>query len=667
MNLLYIQLFFIIHVTCYFIVLKFSVRRNIAYIVMETMAFFFCEYISVSIFYLLINHFQIIYVLSTIFLANLMILFLFRKNDVYGVRKNKEDYVILILLLILLVFSKEKSEDIRTNSDMGIYVQRAITLMSEDTGCFRRINEIGTISSKVDEGILVIQDQLQGLYRYDSQKYEYHGLPTFPAFLALFGKMFGMYKWTYALDYLFTIVILCFFYACKKIGKIEEAKYIPITFFCFAPLYLYISKVTLSENLFVAALGIAILKAALEKNKVNIIYCSIALGLLGFMHISMFIYFPMIFLTLFIFNVLDKNNYWGYINIIQSVLYIVSLFFACKETYIYTNNQFALLGRIFGIKENPAIPISIILAVGVLFLIGLQIVTIYKKYIKNNINKLYKTINFKIILAVWILIIAAGSCINGYMLGYSDKFIEGGGTWHLRSVYANNGIISLLHLNIVTIFMATCYITIPIIIIHLFRIREDNSYLNIIMILWLYSISIYIFVSIDTPNHYYSARYFCNMIMPITIILCSLLIKSKKLLFVMLAFSIAISLPFNIVLKKNSAFYGEFEILQETLETIPEKSLVFVREEDALTNTILVNSLREINNNLVYNLKDKEEVLKEFDGVAYVITTENIDKNRNDIKLDKTFQHFGNIGSLEGYPLSVSKSDVHLAIYQIKN
>ena len=195
--------------------------------------------------------------------------------------------------------------------------------------------------------------------------------------------------------------------------------------------------------------------------------------------------------------------------------------------------------------------------------------------------------------------------------------------------------------------MSTSLICIPIILFWIFKEKQKKITEQIICFSILYGILIYTYLQIDVPSNYYASRYFSLCIIPMVCLLMALIIKSLKSAMIIILFSAAVALPFNLFQMQTKAFDGQYNLYNDIAGFIQASDLVFIPEETSQLNAILTNNLRTINGNEVYNLKNHEEVENYYSNKCRYFIISEIPLNEPEYALvyEKTYDLAGNISS----------------------
>lgn len=654
MSILYLLWVLLLLGSCFFVSLIIAKKGTLLKTCTVTLCMFAFEYFTISVVFLWADLFAVWIILLVMSMINLSILLIKRKTAMEETVRLKErvdnrEFFVILLIFLLLPFTWTKSEDVRTSSDMGMYFEKAVVLMSEDTGVVRRLDEFQTVSANADKGVIAIQEQLQGIYvrgvEGDQIIYDYHSIPTWVTALALFGKMFGLKYCTAVLSVLYIMAILCAFYCFQNISRTKYGEYLSFAIFALSPIIIYVSKATLTEMAFVAVFLSGCM--FLSENDIVEKYISIIpFGLLPFIHISMYMYMPIFIVCLIYLYINRKEKVYAVINIAWITLYMISIFYCHRISYRYTKEQY-LRFRFLGNDLK-----KIVFLLLIIFIIAILIQAILmniKDQKKDFLSRLAdKVLPIGIVLCVIVIIV--GSIVNGYYLAFTDVYQPLEGTWQLRSNYAGQGWVAIRHLNLVNIMMCTGVVSIPITFVYSITRKEKKDVIeNCLYLVCLYTILIYTFIQIDTPKNYYASRYFAMIIVPALSLLMARIAVNKKWTILLLIWIVCFDGFFAVFFTGRSSFQGQYDLMEDVMQKIPEDAVVLVREEDESLNQILVNNLRELNGNLVYNYLNYDDVREVFDGQPiYVISGVEQDNEDQKLLLYKDYEIMGNLGGEDG-------------------
>ncbi len=612
--------------------------------------------------------------------------FVWLKKDSRKIKKEKRGFVgsvtkqegvlVTVICLCCIPFIRLTTEDIGTVSDQGAYFIHTVRLMSDMPEVSYQLQEIGKISKSVDEGIRSMQEKQPIWYHYEnSDIYYLHALKTWCVFPALFGKMFGLFHCMIAINYIYIFVVCNMFYLCEKIAENLFNVYMALGIFALAPLVLYIGKAGLTE-IIMLFWGILGLRYILEKDLLHYILGGVCIGLIGFCHVSIYVYLPLITGIAFLLSTEENYNKIAYFNIVQLLLYVCSIWYTYRISPVYVEKQYARF-TMHGKIEYVVLFIG--LSVIVLFLIIVQYgiyqskANIFRK-IKDYLHLIKKFLytRFTIIVKLLFVLIVIKTIYNGYMLGFTEQFAipEGydAGSWNLRSRYINTGFQALSYLNIVNIGRATGWIGLIVFAMIPLMKHKVNENTKTFYYMALYGLIIFTVLRVDTPFNYYASRYFLPLVVPMVTITLVSFVSSKNWCIYILCVALMYNHHFWPAFLRGAPQYGQYQIMEDVLDVIPAEEVVLCNEEGDYVNARLTSNLRIINQNPVYNLKNYDEVNEFYsERDKYIISEKLLDIDA-DLILERIYQSqysFGN-GENGTYDMNVGTYDIPVYIYYVK-
>lgn len=593
-----------------------------------------------------------------------------KKRYIERFLKDEKKVILFLLCSIPLIWLT--TEDITTISDQGSYFLHTAVLIEEKSQEVKYSFHHNKVEdAEILAELIELQNDNGVFYKGENGEYSLHAFGTWCSFAALFGKMFGVFNCMKVGIVFYILTILNMYYVCKKLSNNTYAKYFSLFLFGASPIILYIAKAGLTEcfSMFFFVSGIRYL---LENTKKTYIMSGVFLGMLGFLHISMFIYVPIITISIFLFRIYWDEDSIGVCNIIQLGMYAISLWYAYKISPVYVERQFerfTLSGVIpysvlFGFISIIAIVVNVI-----------QIPLIYRKYsicMKTLLNIFEK--NFRVITTFILIIIIFRTIYFGYCLGYTDKFAipvgYDAGSWNLRSRYINTGVSALSYLNITNIGRATGIIGLVIFLIVPLAKKDNETSLvsKCLYIMGLYGMLFWTAMQVDTPFNYYASRYFVPFLLPMITIYLSSVIQNKNIAVYIMMIAFMFFNHFHYAFFYGAPKIGQHQVLKDAMMVIPKESTVFCNPESKSINVMLTNSLRILNDCTVYNLKSIDKVPEGEDGECKYIITEtelNIEAQQILHQIYDLQYSFGN-GKNGSYDTYVGTYELPLYIYEIK-
>lgn len=593
-----------------------------------------------------------------------------RKPNFRNIDWNIKKYVpLLCIIAVALLVTALKSVPVAPLFDSGCYCAKAIQLLEGDAKTVVELKEYSMVNSEtVREELLELQDNQVGIYQVSaddtSYYYEYHGLPTWPALLALSGAMFGLENMSLILSFILVIVLSSIYFIMENIGVKESIKNLAFIIFAVSPLTLYLYKLPLSEGIITCFFVLSLFLLSEKEHSIKYL-AIISIGVLCVSHISLFMYFPIFFTCLFLLYLSSQDKTYAIINLILCVELDISLLYAYKVSKVYLDGNFGT--RIKGVDTQDLLTIIVIMTV---ICMTIQVVAILLgQFQKKKFDKVSQKLStvFLILVKVVLVLALLYSVYMGYKIGFTDKVEIGVGSWRFRELYVNKGFSSIARLNFVNIAMALGWLSFPILIIQFLRKKHMTVLQTCINSIWIYALSIYTFIQYDTPINYSASRYFFIVLIPAAIIGLGCIIESKKQMILMAVIAIFVSIPFNSTLLMTKEYSGNVQFLEDTASIIEKNACVLVNLEDStFISYNVITNLREMNYNKVFNYESFEEIedLSEYYKIYY-ITSHECENEQFELISEKAYIYIGELYSLNViYPLEAGKASQRVYIYR---
>lgn len=640
--------------------------------ILESNNLFCMEYLCFSCIFLVFDAFSVWKVLICVLTFESILLFILfikkvqRKKWQRESCSKQERIFLLVIICFIVPLIHTTSEDISADTDQGAYFLHTCILMEEKSKEIHSLQEIGKISEEVDAGIRELQKDLLCFYHESNEDiYSIHALNSWCSYTALFGKMFGIWNSMRAVNYIYILVIINMFYVVKKKAENKYSVYLYILIFALSPLLLYIGKAGLSE-IAVLYLFTLSLDYMLEKETIFSLISGGCIGLIGYVHVSMYVYIPAITGIALLESTRKKKI--AYLNIVQLLMFGVSVWYINKVSPIYTELQY--LRFTFHEKiDYTVIFILIDIIVAVCAFVQVFVIVKQNKFLCRLRRIMYENYK-KIAVIVWGVILAR-TLYYAYFMSFTNKYAiaEGldAGTWNLRSNYINQGIKAISYLNLINIARATGIIGIFILIAIPFLNYKLSDTVKSFYFVALYGMIIFTVFQMDTPSNYYSSRYFVPVLITAIVLCLTWTMRKKNWIIYFMLVALLYNHHFWPSFFKGGPKVGQYNLLQDVLEVIPANAVVFCNPESHTLNTRLTGNLRVLNDNEIYNLKNIEEVLNFYpDKNAYIIS-ENAVEGIGDLILSNEYisqYSFGN-GADGRYATSYGTYEIPLYLYKI--
>jgi len=322
----------------------------------------------------------------------------------------KELIVALAVVLFSFLITGSKFGFFGMGQDQGVYQTKAIELIYGNNSnvlnfdyALKALNEPSDYKYFRDKVKLLqgyyLVDQTEPFYADDNAGGEtglegiYHGLPTWPAILALFGKMFGISHMQDCQTVFFICFLMLTFYILEnfRIKTLYEA--IALSILGTTPLIVWVSKSALTE-MFLAVIIAFFVYLLCNEKKDAALYLWVPVVVFSFYHVSAYTMMPL-FVVCGILNWLrDKRKRAVFAVLLMLPVYLAGFLFSIRLAPLYTiYNYFRPISRISEslsnmLKEERELTIVVIVSVIICFLFLILLSNLFrissiKKQIEN--------------------------------------------------------------------------------------------------------------------------------------------------------------------------------------------------------------------------------------------------------------------------------------------
>ncbi len=351
-------------------------RDIIENIVLAVVSYFSC-YIVVSGLLFWGDAFRIILAEGIVLGMELFVLLLSLKNiSLKNMQWNIERNIIpLAICIVMLPFIWGKFEIYGMGQDEGVYQTQAIAFMEGNTNLQHEIESYHKVSTeKREEYLRIIQRKLVGFYLYDESLPTmdaenkigdtsgfYHGVPTFSAILALWGKIAGMKNMADIQTILYFCSVFLIYYVAGNLGLGKLYQCIGTIIYAASPMVIWVSKATLTEMMLVCLMDMFLYYLSEKDNKCFILASPIPIIAFSFFHITIYTVIPAIALLYFILYFYGRKEEYLIANIIVLIAFAAGIHMMVRvaATYSFVYNFMPLYQLIGFINEENILAILI--------------------------------------------------------------------------------------------------------------------------------------------------------------------------------------------------------------------------------------------------------------------------------------------------------------------
>ncbi len=668
---------------------KVNVLKNMALAI----ALFFSEYAVVSGVFFWKDSFGFEKVLLSQVFANIILVVAIYKKGLFKKINFKHDVCVdalpIFLIVLLLPLTFNKFEIYGTGQDQGLYLAKAVELVSgnyenqldfEEYHSLEEESDLQAYQYMVDKGftgfyvlsgrafptvdVSEIKSSVSGMY---------HGIPTFPAILALWGEIFGLEKMIHVQSAIFLSIILLAYYILENLNISKQRRFAYIILLGTSPLLLWLSKTTLTE-LLLTLLIILYLYFVLEDHLWAQFLAVIPLLAFSYVHVSYLQILPLFVFINFWLYTRENNKQYLYNNItISSGMFLgYCMMSEASPQYFFDNLNRIYFGNVIT-RDNV---MWWMLAITVIVIVISLIVPKFKSYLTTLFEFKY--------LSEVVRLFVIFACIFFVYLGYKNGFCMTPEMCANPAVggYYGTGFEAFTNLPIFAYAMATGFVIVPL-ILGVFCVSPKTMFENrsslIMGIMFLYTVIFQsCFIIKEIAFYYYYSRYLAVYVSVILILSALCLGKIKRNYFwIVIVISLISNLYFDSHLVAEKDFTQvEWETLLDLKDVIDENSAVVISGDLQRNYALLVRSVADCA--IFPETESLEEQLQELTlnySHVYYLCTDNSKKTITNIKESNStgdvYVEYRDIThtsiypwSFVFYPMSATKVEGSVELYQ---
>lgn len=437
----------------------------------------------------------------------------------------KRYWIPVLIAVIALPFTWNKFELYSMGQDQGTYQVKALALMEYDTHNYIEMKEFTKLETAEEK-----QKYLDFIYgqnnlylprvieetETDASEFEniigtIHGLPTYSALLALWGKLFGYANMIGVQTVLYLCLIFLAYFTAEQMGLKRAGRAAVTALTAFSPIVVWGSKSSLTE------VGLSVIFAVflytLTSGGRNAYLSGIPLAVFAFFHISIYVFMPVFVITLFLMYLLQKEKGWLVSLLVTLAGYLLSAFWSFAIAPYYSYGNYSVLWKLTRsiINESNIKPVIVALCVLLALLAGF----LMSRKGEMFAEKIREAVSGSSLF--WNIIVWG----SRFFLVFSVLFFG------YKGIVKAEYIRYCQYLQISTYIYMTGLLLIPVIYICLVwkarRLVQDKMTI-VLTLLFFYCIIAYsMFMRLDVLFYYYYARY-------VTIFLLVVFLLAGKLL-----------------------------------------------------------------------------------------------------------------------------------------
>jgi hypothetical protein len=533
------------------------------------------------------------------------------------------DRLVLLVLALALPVALPRMEQLRMDSDAGVYANRAIHHLR--TGGLR-----GSIPvrARLEGELLEIfdRDNMQGPRHYlpgtyvrasEPGRFHFQFYPGWPLVMALWASVFGVGQASFALVFLYALGVLLFGLLLERLVEGTAARATALAIFASSPLLLYFSKYTTSEVLLLF-LFLFVLHFLGGGSRGRAVLAALGVLLFTVSHTSTFLYAPLLLLPLLEAG-RSADRRMALFSLLSFGALLLGLPLGHFFSPIYLRDIYAASFGFLPVSDPAPAGLGLVAA-------------FYAAGLAASLFLLARPAGPASRLGAWtahagrllprvvppaLALVAAWTAWRGYQLGWTDRFTPPlVGAWSARAHYAGQGWPSVAHLDLVSMVLATSLVGLPVVLaLAAWRGREvcasPARALLLCTVLW--TLAVYTFFRVDTPVNYYASRYFLPVLVPATLLLLGSLLGHFRPPRGGLALLALVALAFNLTFDRGLLLYPseteKMAFVEEVARRAEGKRVLFVRAGEPIHRllAVLLPSLSGIEVVRVAHLRGRPE------------------------------------------------------------
>lgn len=636
-------------------------KNNVILNVAVSFATYISIFIIASSFLFWANKYSPIFLATiTAIVSSLFFVISFIKNKkVSFLFSAEKTFIPIAIFLAILPFVLHKFGIFGTGQDEGIYQIKSYLFMNGFYDNYINFDFLNSMSKEFKTSFLKeINENLFNLYEtnVNDTTFVMHGVYSYSAILANFGKIFGLSRMGYVNTLLVASFIVIFYNILRnlKVGIIGSTS---LTFLSvISPLFIWVNKSALSENvLIVLVVTYVFFILDRKREESSSILSSLPIVAFSFIHISIYVVIPIFVLIYFMLYRTTAKKSYLVANIFILISFFVSYVMMSQIATKYTKMNYKFISSL---KLNPTYVKYYILA----FVTVLILISLFLLFKKSALNKIKITKNKKIIFEIavrsCIIVLLAFLLKNSYSKILAGRISSFGNTTIFGFFVATGGIVFLV--TFITLFIRPSIV-----------LKNKNT--TIIFFLYFYLVIIFATAFYPTINYYYYYGRYLIPYMFLIILMFAVFLESLKSSFVKIPiYVISLVLPFiaffsyNEILRKyEDDTRISYSALNVLMDTFNKDDIIIIQNE--LINQVYYPMATKYKN--VYPIVDNSlektiNNIKKYDKKIYFINadwkanSDNTPREMIGLRLyENSLKHY-NISNLKTHRIKTIKSYV---------
>lgn len=581
-------------------------------------------------------------------------------------------WIPLVVVILALPLVLTKNELFGMGQDQGVYQVVAINLMNGLTDRQQDFAEYYTLSSTDQtEFADAIKHYLVGYdmapENYPDTVYDrtvspvsgiYHGIPTYPAMLALFGKLFGVSHMVQLETVIWVCMIFLVSFLCRQMQWKRLTEFLACTVCAVSPIVIWVAKSSLTE-LFLAVILLSFVLLITTPNRSHGLSI-LPIAVFACYHVSIYTMVPLFVVLYGALYLFRRKTQYAVLMLSTIGLYLASYFAMRHVQPFYTMNNYRSLftGDITVFNITTVVTVVSIVA---FVICGIYCLILHRRAKRFDANAFLEMAQqhtwVKVIFSLFLLLPV---------------------TYILYKALSQGMVGELRYLTLTGYAIQTGFFLLPVTgIIVLFRMKTvlEKPETMVLYVMFLYCILVYAaFLRFQIEYYYYYARYLAPFV-PIAVLFAAMVLDkcNWKVTVPLLTAGVLVVAPFDKFLataKDDTRM--QWSVLMELTEKIDETNCVVVDTE--LMPQIYL-PLRSMTGAATYPelenaVEQVDQLSEQYDTVYYLTTDTSILQYSDSYRCvyRNTAHHseddLNHNGKLFPMPLAFLEYDEPICLYQ---
>ncbi len=513
---------------------------NFVYTLVMSAIMFFCSHIISTMGFFVIDFYSLFrgmagtFFISLICFVSLLLINLKKPDKLFDFSFDMKSVIIPVMISLLAIpVTANKNELFGMGQDEGVYQCVAINFMNGIDERQQDFEEYHLLESDSEREAFKksVKGKLIG-YDIPSETYPetvydrgvsdvsgiYHGIPTYPALLAMWGQLFGMKNMMDIETVFYILTIFLVSFVCTNLRLSYISNLIACISTAISPVIVWVSKSSLTEMFLAVLVMLFIAFLTDEGHKKYQIFSIIPIGVYACYHVSVYTIIPYVLIIYGGMYLFTRRKILAILMLATVPVYAVSYFAMRQVQPFYTMNNYSpvFFGGI-GVHNISNIIACVCVLLMIVCAVYVTIVNISSKNFsrRNFLMKIQKSIFMRFVIIAMLVLPIAYIVFKAF---YKYDNIEYAGSLTIVGFAVMSGIVIFPMAVIVSVVNSGFFL-------------ERVSRL-VIFVSFFYCILIYsAFLRYDIQYYYYYSRYLAPFV-PVAIVFSMMILDSfsKKLI-----------------------------------------------------------------------------------------------------------------------------------------